>query len=250
MVPEHAIDAQSLIAYADLVISAGGTMNREAVALGTPVYTTFQGRLGAVDERLIAEGRLRMLADAEELELRKRDAARAAARRACAAIRACSSSCCSRPLARLSRRRRVLRTPQSWLALTISAMRRRIRSAALPLHRHSLPQLAVDGALVALAYYLAFQLRFDSGPPGRQYAQPARRHDLVGGRWAACRCWSSARVYQRRWRYAGQRDYEAVVRAVVAIVLLTVVAIEVLRPGPPLPEQAHDHGASSSCPTA
>jgi len=43
-------------------------------------------------------------------------------------------------------------------------MRRRIRSAALPLHRHSLPQLAVDGALVALAYYLAFQLRFPGGP--------------------------------------------------------------------------------------
>jgi predicted glycosyltransferase len=50
IVPEHAIDAQSLIAHADLVISAGGTMNREAVALGTPVWTTFEGRLGAVDE--------------------------------------------------------------------------------------------------------------------------------------------------------------------------------------------------------
>jgi predicted glycosyltransferase len=72
-VPEHAIDAQSLIAYADLVISAGGTMNREAVALGTPVYTTFEGRLGAVDERLIAEGRLRKLAAADELDLAKRD---------------------------------------------------------------------------------------------------------------------------------------------------------------------------------
>lgn len=72
-VPERAIDAQSLIAYADLVISAGGTMNREAVALGTPVYTTFEGRLGAVDELLIAEGRLRKLANADELELAKRD---------------------------------------------------------------------------------------------------------------------------------------------------------------------------------
>jgi len=73
-VPEQAIDAQSLIAYADLVISAGGTMNREAVALGTPVYTTFEGRLGAVDERLIGEGRLRKLGDAAELDLAKRDA--------------------------------------------------------------------------------------------------------------------------------------------------------------------------------
>jgi uncharacterized protein len=72
VVPERAIDAQSLIAYADLVISAGGTMNREAVALGTPVYTTFEGRLGAVDERLIEEGRLRMLEDPGELDLERR----------------------------------------------------------------------------------------------------------------------------------------------------------------------------------
>jgi len=73
IVPEHAIDAQSLIAYADVVISAGGTMNREAVALGTPVWTTFEGRMGAVDERLIAEGRLRRLHDAGEIELRRRE---------------------------------------------------------------------------------------------------------------------------------------------------------------------------------
>jgi uncharacterized protein len=71
-VPERAIDAQSLIAYADLVISAGGTMNREAVALGTPVYTTFEGRLGAVDARLIEEGRLRKLEEPEALDLGKR----------------------------------------------------------------------------------------------------------------------------------------------------------------------------------
>jgi predicted glycosyltransferase len=71
-VPEQAIDAQSLIAYADLVVSAGGTMNREAVALGTPVWTTFEGRLGAVDERLIAEGRLQRLTRADEVEVVKR----------------------------------------------------------------------------------------------------------------------------------------------------------------------------------
>jgi predicted glycosyltransferase len=75
IVPEHAIDAQSLIAYADVVVSAGGTMNREAVALGTPVWTTFEGRLGAVDERLIAEGRLRHLERADDLVLAKRAAA-------------------------------------------------------------------------------------------------------------------------------------------------------------------------------
>ena len=72
VLPARAIDAQSLIAYADLVISAGGTMNREAVALGTPVYTTFEGRLGAVDERLIEQGRLRKLQAPEELDLGKR----------------------------------------------------------------------------------------------------------------------------------------------------------------------------------
>jgi predicted glycosyltransferase len=72
IVPERAIDAQSLIAFADLVVSAGGTMNREAVALGTPVYTIFEGRLGAVDERLLADGRLKRLTDPDEVKLTKR----------------------------------------------------------------------------------------------------------------------------------------------------------------------------------
>ena len=72
IVPERAIDSQSLIAFADLVVSAGGTMNREAVALGTPVFTVFEGRLGAVDERLIAEGRLRQLRDPDQVSLVKR----------------------------------------------------------------------------------------------------------------------------------------------------------------------------------
>ncbi len=73
IVPERAIDAQSLIAYADLLVSAGGTMNREAVALGTPVWTSFEGRLGGVDERLIAEVRMKKLTDAAEVELVKRE---------------------------------------------------------------------------------------------------------------------------------------------------------------------------------
>ena len=71
-VPERAVDAQSLVWHADLVVSAGGTMNREAVALGTPVFTTFEGRLGAVDERLMEEGRLRKLVSAHEVEVQKR----------------------------------------------------------------------------------------------------------------------------------------------------------------------------------
>ena len=72
IVPERAIDALSLVAHADLVVSAGGTMNREAAALGVPAFTTFAGRLGAVDELLIREGRLRVLESADALELRKR----------------------------------------------------------------------------------------------------------------------------------------------------------------------------------
>jgi uncharacterized protein len=69
VVPERAVDAQSLIAAAAAVVSAGGTMNREAVALGVPVYTVFGGRLGAVDESLIRGGRLVRLTDAAQLDL-------------------------------------------------------------------------------------------------------------------------------------------------------------------------------------
>jgi uncharacterized protein len=73
IVPDEAVDAQSLIALADLVVSAGGTMNREAAALGVPVYTTYGGRLGGVDEHLIREQRLRPLTDPRALDLHKRD---------------------------------------------------------------------------------------------------------------------------------------------------------------------------------
>ena len=80
IVPAEAVDAQSLMAAADIVISAGGTMNREAVALGVPVYTEFRGRLGGVDEQLIREGRLRVLADPHAIEMKKRSAADVQAR--------------------------------------------------------------------------------------------------------------------------------------------------------------------------
>jgi predicted glycosyltransferase len=80
-VPDRAVDGQSLIAFSDLVVSAGGTMNREAVALGVPVYTTYGGRLGGVDEMLIREGRLIPLSDPRALDLRKRDGERERVRR-------------------------------------------------------------------------------------------------------------------------------------------------------------------------
>ena len=74
VVPPRTVDAQSLVAHADVVVSAGGTMNREAAALGTPVYTVFEGRVGAVDERLLAEGRLRRLTDPEGFAVERRPA--------------------------------------------------------------------------------------------------------------------------------------------------------------------------------
>jgi predicted glycosyltransferase len=81
LVPDEAVDGQSLIALSDLVVSAGGTMNREAVALGVPVYTTYGGRLGGVDEMLIREGRLIPLSDPRALDLRKREGERQQVRR-------------------------------------------------------------------------------------------------------------------------------------------------------------------------
>ncbi len=107
-------------------------------------------------------------------------------------------------------------------------MRRRISAPALSLTRHSLPRLALDGALVALAYWLAFELRFDNGPQGR-YEKLFERTFwwVLGGSLVVLLL---SRVYQRRWRYSGQRDYEAVARAVIVIVLLTVVGVAVVRP--------------------
>jgi uncharacterized protein len=76
VIPRRAVDGASLVAAADLVVSAGGTMNREAAALGVPVYTVFAGRMGGVDEQLLADGRLRLLRSADEVQLRRRGDAR------------------------------------------------------------------------------------------------------------------------------------------------------------------------------
>lgn len=76
IVPEAPVDGPSLVAAADLVVSAGGTMNREAAALGVPAWTPFAARLGAVDRRLIAEGRLRRLEDPGDLVLERRSRGR------------------------------------------------------------------------------------------------------------------------------------------------------------------------------
>lgn len=80
ILPRAALDGANLIAAADLVVSAGGTMNREAAALGVPAATIYAGRWAAVDEELVREGRLRRIttrADLESLPIEKKHETRA-----------------------------------------------------------------------------------------------------------------------------------------------------------------------------
>ncbi len=117
----------------------------------------------------------------------------------------------------------------------------------MSLTRHSLPRLALDVALVALAYWLAFELRFAGGQTGRderlRYEKLFDRTFwwVLGGSLVVL---ALSRVYQRRWRYSGQRDYEAVARAVVVIVLLAVVGVAVVRPVQ-IPHLLAHHGAGA-----
>jgi len=68
IMPREALDGANLVAAADLVVSAGGTMNREAAALGVPAISVYAGRWAAIDEQLIAEGRLRRLTSPQRLK--------------------------------------------------------------------------------------------------------------------------------------------------------------------------------------
>jgi len=70
MIPEHAVDGLNLIWHSDLVISGGGTMNREAAALGVPVYSIFRGKIGAVDRYLAENGRLVLIESAEDVPVK------------------------------------------------------------------------------------------------------------------------------------------------------------------------------------
>lgn len=77
IVPQYAVNGLNLLWHSDLVVSGGGTMNREAAALGVPVYSIFRGKTGAVDLRLETEGRLTMLKNEQDIKekivLRRRD---------------------------------------------------------------------------------------------------------------------------------------------------------------------------------
>ncbi len=122
-----------------------------------------------------------------------------------------------------------------------------MRSAALPVHRHALPQLVVDGVLVALAYFLAFWLRFAGHPWGTHI----RYHDVSGTVvkigydhryrllfthtcwWVVILVLAALMVfgqYERLWRFVGQRDYEAVLKGVVLATLAAVTLIALIHP--------------------
>ena len=107
-------------------------------------------------------------------------------------------------------------------------MRRRFRSAALPVHRHSLPQLLVDGALVALAWLLAFKLRFDRGVPPRYEdllwvtVAPVVGLSLV--------IFALGGMYQKWWRYLGRADYQGVLRSVLLATVAMAAYIALLHP--------------------
>jgi predicted glycosyltransferase len=72
LIPARPVDGPSLVYAADLVVSAGGTMNREAALLGVPTWTTFAGELGGVDRMLVEDGRMQVLSSPSELVVEKR----------------------------------------------------------------------------------------------------------------------------------------------------------------------------------
>lgn len=107
-------------------------------------------------------------------------------------------------------------------------MRRKLRSAAFPVHRHSLPQILIDGALVAVAYIVAFHLRFDAQLP-RRYS-----HLLWETLpWVVPACvvvFALFGLYEKWWRYVARDDYEQVLKAVVVATGVVVGAIAIFHP--------------------
>ncbi|HET8755239.1 MAG TPA: nucleoside-diphosphate sugar epimerase/dehydratase [Solirubrobacteraceae bacterium] len=107
-------------------------------------------------------------------------------------------------------------------------MRRRIRSAAFPVHRHALPQVALDAGLVALSYFLAYRLRFDGGVPPRY-------EDLFARTIAFAICGSVLvftlfGLYRHWMRYSSQREYLQIAQAVAVAVVALVGYVAVVQP--------------------
>jgi FlaA1/EpsC-like NDP-sugar epimerase len=107
-------------------------------------------------------------------------------------------------------------------------MRRRTRLAALPVHRHSLPQIALDAGLVALAYYLAYRLRFDEGVPEdyQQLFERSLAFVVVG----SPIIFAAFGLYAHWMRYSSQREYMRIAQAVVVAVLALMVYVTAVQP--------------------
>jgi FlaA1/EpsC-like NDP-sugar epimerase len=107
-------------------------------------------------------------------------------------------------------------------------MRRRIRSAALPVHRHAIPQVLLDAGLVALAYFLAYRLRFDGGIPDRYTDLFGRT--IVFAVLGTIVVFALFGLYRHWVRYGSGRDYAQLLPAVIVSVLLLAGYVAVVHP--------------------
>jgi len=109
-------------------------------------------------------------------------------------------------------------------------MRRRLISAALPVHRHSLPQVALDAGLVALAYYLAYRLRFDGASELPRPYGSLLSTTILPAIVIALASLAGSGVYRRWMRYSSQREYARIAQAAALAALGLVAYIVILQP--------------------
>ena len=102
------------------------------------------------------------------------------------------------------------------------------RRAAFPLHRHSLSQVAIDAVLVAVSVLLAYRLRFDTDIPSRY--EDLLWATLVPTVLVSVTVFTAFRLYQRWWRYTGQRDYVQIVQALVVATLAMAAYAVIFHP--------------------
>src|SRR3954464_3533477 len=107
-------------------------------------------------------------------------------------------------------------------------MRRRLRTAAFPIHRHAVPQVALDAGLVALAYYLAYRLRFDGGIPSA-YMDLFER-TIAWAIFGSVGCFALVGMYRHWMRYSSQREYFKIAEGTVVAVLALVGYVTVVQP--------------------
>src|ERR1700750_2009237 len=107
-------------------------------------------------------------------------------------------------------------------------MRRRLLSAAFPIHRHAAPQVALDAGLVALAYYLAYRLRFDGGIPPvyMDLFERTLAFAVVG----SLVCFAASGMYRHWMRYSSQREYLKIAEGTVLAVLALIGYVAIVQP--------------------